>query len=225
MRQPWMKFYPADWRAEPKLRLISREARSLWLDMVGLMFEAGTGRLEVAGRPMTERELAATLGDNPRTVKKLLSEIEGAGVSSRDGTGFIYSRRIIRDFERAEKDKSNGRKGGNPALKNKGLDENVVNPEVKAQMLDARCQSSVSKDTGADAPPDADKVFWDSAKNFIGGSNPGAMIGKWIRDHGKSEAAAAISDAQVNRAVEPRAYIQKILTKAKQADWEFTGPC
>lgn len=224
MKQPWMKFYPADWRAEPKLRLISRAARSLWLDMVGLMFEAGTGRLEVAGRPMTERELAATLGDNPRTVKKLLTEIEMAGVSSRDEHGFIYSRRIIRDFERAEKDRLNGRKGGNPALKNKHLEENGVNPEVKAQKLDARSQSSVSKDTGASAPFDPEKAFWATAISYLGEKRR-SVVGKWIKQHGRDATASAITQAQINNAVDPVPYIERVLTKAKQADWEFTGPC
>lgn len=145
MANRFMKFYPSDWRAEKRLKLISRAARSLWIDMLGLMFDEGTGRLEVEGRPMTVKELALTLGDNPRTTKKLLAEIEDMGVSSRDENGFICSRRIIRDFEKAEQDKSNGRKGGNPTLKTRGNDKKGVNPEVKTQIPDTRYQIEESK--------------------------------------------------------------------------------
>lgn len=153
MSNRFMKFYPSDWRSEPKLKLISRAARSLWVDMLGLMFDAGTGRLEVNGKPMTEKQLSDMLGDNPRTIKKLLAEIEEMGVSSRDHEGFIISRRIIRDFQKAEQDKSNGRKGGNPALKTRENDNQGVNPEVKTHIPEARSQNS-SSSTREDISPD-----------------------------------------------------------------------
>jgi hypothetical protein len=146
-----MKLYFSDWRAEKKLKLISRAARSLWFDIMGLMFDEGTGRLEVYSemfdvdlatvvkvpRPMTIAELASILGDNPRTTKKLLSEIEGAGVSSRDDRGFLYCRRIVRDFEKAERDILNGRTGGNPALLTKEKPPTRVNPKVNTQKPEA----------------------------------------------------------------------------------------
>jgi hypothetical protein len=87
---------------------------------------------------------------------------------------------------------------------------------------EADTDSAVSKDT--DAGASSDKVFWDNAKAFIGGKNPGALIGKWNRDYGKSEAAKAITAAQVERAVDPVSYIEKVLRKSKQDDWEYTGP-
>ncbi len=80
----YMQFYPSDWRAEPTLKLVSRAARSLWIDMLGLMHDAGSHRLETGGRPMTERDMADILGDNPRTIKTLLNELLNAGVCDRD---------------------------------------------------------------------------------------------------------------------------------------------
>ena len=136
MSQPWMKFYPADWRAEPTLRLVSRAARSLWMDLLCLIHEGGTGRLEIGGRPPSDKDLAAMLGDNPRTLRKLMAELEMAGVCSRDREGFVISRRVIRDLLKAEKDRNNGRMGGNPSLLNKDLAEKGVNP----QKLEARYQ-------------------------------------------------------------------------------------
>lgn len=72
---------------------------------------------------------------------------------------------------------------------------------------------SVAKATGADAP---DKVFWDTAKAYLangGVRNPGSLIGKWSRDFGRPETARALSEAQVERAVEPIAYVERILRK------------
>lgn len=77
--------------------------------------------------------------------------------------------------------------------------------------------------------PDSDKVFWDSAKAFLPGKNPGALIGKWCRDHGKAETARAIGAAQVERAVDPIGYVEGVLRKGKSATadgWQFAGgPC
>ncbi|WP_434286283.1 hypothetical protein [Celeribacter sp. SCSIO 80788] len=142
-----MKLYTSDWIGEPKLRLVSRAARSLWMDMLCLMHEAGTGRLEISGRPMTEKELSATLGDNPRTTKKLLAELIEYRVCIIVDGDFIASSRMIKDFKKAEKDKSNGRKGGNPALKIRENDENGVNPKDKTQNPESRNQNYYDDDT------------------------------------------------------------------------------
>jgi hypothetical protein len=83
---------------------------------------------------------------------------------------------------------------------------------------------TVSKDTGADAPPDPDKVFWANAIGYLG-ERRRSVVGKWISLHGREATGTAIAQAQMNNAMEPVAYINKVLTKAKQADWEFTGPC
>jgi hypothetical protein len=52
-----------------------------------------------------------------KEVKKLLSELESAGVFSRDEQGIIYSRKMVRDVARAVRNKANGQYGGNPQLK------------------------------------------------------------------------------------------------------------
>lgn len=149
MADPWMKFYTTDWIGEPKLKLVSRAARSLWIDMLCLMHQAGTGRLELKGQPMTQKELATILGDNPRTIKKLMAELADAEVSIIVEGSFVASSRMIEDFEKAERDRSNGRMGGNPSLKTKGNGKKRVNPEDKAQKPEARSQKEVDKSTSS----------------------------------------------------------------------------
>ena len=67
---------------------------------------------------------------------------------------------------------------------------------------------------------DADTAFWDATKTYLtnaGVKNAGAMVGKWVRDHGKSATASAISRAQIERAVEPIPFIQACFRQPSQA--------
>jgi len=89
---------------------------------------------------------------------------------------------------------------------------------ARAQQTDTDTDTIVplSKDNGR-AAPDSDKQFWDGAKDYLGrhgSKNPGGLIGKWIKHHGKPKAAEAITAAQLERAVEPIPYIEAVLRKA-----------
>lgn len=167
-RQPWMKWYPADWRQEPTLRLCSRAARSLWCDMLGLMHEADPyGFLLVSGRPLTDRQIAAVLGDSEKDVRGWLAELEEAGVFSRNEDGVIYSRRMLRDKAKEEENRRNGKSGGNPRLGAKDKqddkadhnqpDKRGVKGGDKAHIPEARSQipDTEAKASGADAPRQA----------------------------------------------------------------------
>jgi hypothetical protein len=134
---PWMKFYPADWRSDPALRSCTIGARGLWIEMMAIMHEAEPyGSLLVKGKRVDKKQLAALAGVPERECTVLLLELEGMGVFERDIDGMIYSRRMRRDHAKAIKDKANGKGGGNPRLKN------GVNPpdkgEDKAQKPEAR---------------------------------------------------------------------------------------
>ncbi len=115
---PWFKFYPADWRAEPSLRMVSMEARGLWIECLCIMHEAEPyGHLIVRGTPLETPALAAIVGASEMIVRSCLHELEEAGVLSRNRQGTIVCRRMVRDQEKRERDQNNGKKGGNPALK------------------------------------------------------------------------------------------------------------
>lgn len=88
---------------------------------------------------------------------------------------------------------------------------------------DTDTEVTVAKATGAGAP-DPDKAFWDSAKAYLGASK-GGLIGKWARDFGQTETAKAIALAQVERAVDPVAYIEKILRRGKLVGNEEAWAC
>lgn len=132
-RDPWIKFYFADWRAEPRLKLCCRAARSLWFDLLGIMHEATPyGFLLVEGISPTPSQIANLTGDAERDVRKWLGELRAAGVASFTGDavpddvdrlmeqgladGVMFSRRMVRDSARKARDRENGRCGGNPNI-------------------------------------------------------------------------------------------------------------
>lgn len=110
------------------------------MEMLCLMHDADPrGSLVVNGRQVTSAELAALSGCFPKDAGRLLAELEGAGVFSRDPDGIIYSRRMRSDTLKAERDRQNGKGGGNPFLRK--VDNGGVNPDDKAQKPEARSQS------------------------------------------------------------------------------------
>lgn len=154
-RAPWLKWYPADWRADPRLRMCSLAARGLWIEMLGFMHEAERyGFLLIAGIAPSPEEIAVLVGAPAPLVRKALDELETRGVYSRDEDGIIYSRRMVRDKAKAEADRANGKRGGNPLLSdevNPSLDLGV-NPQDKAQRLEARDQRPEKDDSASGKP-------------------------------------------------------------------------
>ncbi len=154
MSAPWMKFYPSDWRADPALRMCSVGARGLWMEMLCVMHEAEPrGSLLVNGRAVSDRQLAGLSGCSIDELAGLLQELEEAGVFSRTDDGVIFSRRMRRDDEKAERDKANGRTGGNPSLKKEKAGVNPPDNGVdKAQKPEARDQIQEDHTAGASMP-------------------------------------------------------------------------
>ena len=113
---PWMKWYPADWRADPRLRMCSLAARGLWIELIGYMHQSPRyGFLLVGDTIPTTKQIAMLVGDEPAVVQRCLNELEAAGVFSRED-GIPYSRRMERDNQKALAERQNGKSGGNPDL-------------------------------------------------------------------------------------------------------------
>lgn len=67
----------------------------------------------------------------------------------------------------------------------------------------------------------SDQQFWASASSYLGGKR--SLIGKWCRDYGKPETAKAITAAQLERAVDPVAYIERVLRQRPAAKAPMVG--
>lgn len=153
---PWMKFFPQDWRSDEKLRLCSLAARGLWIEMLAIMHRSERyGHLLISGRVPTDAQLAVQAGASPDEVTALLRELEDADVYSRTASGAIYSRRMTRDHRRSQNAKKNGKKGGNPSLSNKRENSGSVNLPDKGsdkpicQKPEARREANASPQAGA----------------------------------------------------------------------------
>jgi len=164
MSDPWMKFYPADWRSDPKLRLCSMAARGLWMEMLCLMHEATPyGELRVGDVALDENQLSRLVSEPAEAVSGWLSELLAAGVYSVRKNGVIYSRRMEKDEIKRRKLRENGKKGGNPNLCKVTENRPLVNQEDKttearSQIPEARKKEKARK--RAISYPDDFEVFW-----------------------------------------------------------------
>jgi hypothetical protein len=140
-KNPWFKFYPQDWRGDPKLRICSLGARGLWIEMCAVMHESDPyGHLTINDKQITDAQLSAVVGGDVGTVSTLLNELEDAGVFSRNRKGIIYSRRMVNDNKKAKTARKNGKSGGNPSLSKQRDISPLDNLPVKPQIPETRSQ-------------------------------------------------------------------------------------
>jgi hypothetical protein len=167
MKKRWRKFNFVEWRSDADLRRCSREARSMWLDVVGLIYDAeDAGRLSIKGRAPTDKELAEILGDDPRTVRRLMGELQAAGVFDLEDN-FVVSRRISREELQAKVSQEYGQRGGNPALKIKAEVENRVNPVNKKPKPEPRVREDDDADASSRVKPHFIPADWKPSEALI----------------------------------------------------------
>ena len=179
--KPWMKFHPADWRSDPALRLCSLAARGLWIECIAIMHRAQPyGHLLINGRPVTDAQLAVSVGAPPEQIPALVRELSSAGVFSRTRKGVIYSRRMTRDEKKAKISRKNGKKGGNAMLckqrENPPWDNPPLKPPDKPKSLESRVR--VKKE---EAVASSKKAAWarsetpDAGKRSVPDMQPGLL--------------------------------------------------
>jgi len=134
VRQPYFRFFPSDWRGDQDLRNCSLQARGLWVELMALMHTADPyGHLVIGGfryNVSNVAELATNVGCQPADFKRAFAELAKFHVFSIAEDGTIYSRRMVRDAEKAESDRLNGKTGGNPRIiaPDKSVVKTGVNP-------------------------------------------------------------------------------------------------
>lgn len=146
MSNPFLKFFPSDWRSDPRLKMCGAAARGIWIEMICLMHEATPyGHLLIHGQTPNEAQLASLTGIPAAELSEGISELERMGVYSRTKEGVLYSRKLVRMEAKSVKARRNGKKGGNPSICNKGEKKESVNlkhnPQDKPQKPETRSQS------------------------------------------------------------------------------------
>lgn len=115
MKRPSFQFYPGDWMRDAALRSCSVGARGLWADLMCVMHDGDPyGHLSVNGRGLTDQQASSICGVSLAVYRRLLAELEAAGVPARTPDGVLLSRRMVRD----EEIRNRRAAGGEESLKN-----------------------------------------------------------------------------------------------------------
>lgn len=108
------KWFWSDWLGAPEVRRLTLAEKGLWIDLLAL---AAGGKpvgyvCDEAGRPLTHEEIArVTNAASPVEVAELIEAILKKGVASRDRTGRLLNRRMVRDAQLAAKRSRAGKVG------------------------------------------------------------------------------------------------------------------
>src|SRR6185312_12753695 len=95
-----------DWLGDQAVRRLTPAERGVWIDLLALAAGASpVGYVcDDRGRPLSLDEIARVTGaGSPDEVAKLIAGILDKGVASRDRSGRLYNRRMVRDAENAAK--------------------------------------------------------------------------------------------------------------------------
>lgn len=103
MKDPWSKFFWSDWEADQGLRLCSLAAQGLWMRMLCVCARhEPKGYLAINGNPLVVEDIARLAGVAETEAGILMEELGRNGVFSRNRSGCIYSRRMVRDEKRSK---------------------------------------------------------------------------------------------------------------------------
>jgi len=190
----WFRMYE-EILDDPKVQRLSGDDFKAWVNLLCLA-SRNEGMLPCVA------DISFSLRLDEKKASATVSRLVTAGLLDQDGNGFSPHKWNARQYK---SDVSTGRvKRFRERFKDVSETATETAPDTETDT-----DVSVTNVTGAEAPlnGDADKVFWDGAKAYLGKSKA-SQIGKWIKDHGKAETAAAISAAQVERAFDPISFIE-----------------
>jgi uncharacterized protein YdaU (DUF1376 family) len=104
MKRPWFPLYATDWLTDHRVRLLSVEARGLYIDLLCHQWAEG-------GLPDDERHLARIANLNPRTFRRIWTEIER--FFSRNSAGIRLNHRLEKERKHADEKSEMSAKAAN----------------------------------------------------------------------------------------------------------------
>lgn len=107
-------FFWSDWLGDQEVRRLTPAERGVWIDLLALAAAASpVGYVcDGKGRQLTMEEIARVTGETPEVVSNLIAGILEKGAASRDRTGRLFNRRMVRDAAIRLKRSEGGRRGG-----------------------------------------------------------------------------------------------------------------
>jgi hypothetical protein len=164
----WIKFQWRVWRTDPALRKLSRESRSLWLDVLCDMCEART--YFVKG---TSEDLANSLGISAPEFEKFVADLKRTctgDVRLRNGIVTIVSRRFQREYKERESTRLRVAK-----LRGHDAGNGDVTP-VKRDRVRYKSKSKSKKKSAVDPRVDARTAKTDASQKPAPPTNRGTRI-------------------------------------------------
>lgn len=204
----WFRHYAGMVRDDKLVRVALKSKQSIervvWI--WGAVLESAAEIDSDARYEVDADEIAHFLRCKPAAVNAVLEALQDLG--RIDGsTVTTWAKRQFKS------DRSNARVAAHREKKRgSGNDDETLHVTGDVTLQERHCNSPetetetetdipLSNDNGR-PPLDEDAQFWADAKAYLtrrGVKNPGAMVGKWCRDHGRTETASIITRAQLER--------------------------
>lgn len=207
----WFRMYD-ELLDDPKVQRLSGDDFKAWVNILCL-----ASRKDGVLPPVADIGFALRL--DAKKASAVVARLVGAGLLDQDGDRYTPHGWNARQYK---SDVSTGRVKAFRERKKAVAGNGDETFHETAPDTDTDTDVSVAKATGENSPsqPSADAKFWADAKAYLAGAgvkNPGGVVGKWVRDHGKQQTASAVSRAQIERAVEPVGFVQACFREAKRA--------
>jgi hypothetical protein len=182
----WFRLYD-ELLDDPKVQRLSGDDFKAWINLLCL-----ASRKEGSLPP--EMDIAFALRVDAKKGSAIVARLVSAGLFDDDGGRFVPHGWNTRQYK---SDVSTGRV---KRFRERSKTVAATPPDTEAETEVALAKANASEN-------DADKQFWDGAKAYLG-KGKASLIGQWVGRHGREATAAAIAAAQVERAVDPVAFIQ-----------------
>jgi hypothetical protein len=133
------QWFWSDWAGDQDVRRLTPAERGLWIDL--LTFAAAgkpTGYVcDQRGNPISYEEIARFSNCTPTEAESLIAGIVDKGVGSRDRTGRLFNRRMVRQASKRAEKASAGKLGGDQTKK--------IWSELKASALERQASLATAR--------------------------------------------------------------------------------
>lgn len=130
------QWFWSDWAGDQDVRRLTPAERGLWIDLLAL---AAVGKptgyvCDQRGNPISYEEIARFTNATPTEVESLIAGILEKGAASRDRSGRLFNRRMVRQAEKTAQKRMAGKLGGDQtkkawnALKTMAINQSATAP-------------------------------------------------------------------------------------------------
>lgn len=215
----WVRLWH-DMPTDPKWRVVARKSKQPLPCVLAVFTLMLTNASNNAGERGTllgwdHEDAGAALDMDAADVEAIFDAMQGKVLDGQRLTGWERRQPKREDGTAAERKAAwKARKAMQEnASERSGTQENA--PVRAREDTETETDIPLSNDNGR-PPLDEDAQFWADAKSFLarrGVKNPGALVGKWSRDHGRPETASALTRAQLERPAEIVPFIEGVFKR------------